>query len=268
MQEIALPLSRDELPASTADLARSLIGKLVLRALPDGFAVARIVETEAYLADDAACHAFRGPTPRNRSMFGPPGHAYVYRAYGVCWMLNVTNAAVGIGEAVLIRAAEPVAGLDVMKRRRGEVPTRDLLRGPGRLASALAIDRSHDGADLCARGALWLGIDQPALNPTQFNAEKLIEDHRAASDVPHEAADGSGGGDIGTSTRIGITRDAHLPLRFYLKGSRFVSGPAALNGQGRARRTARSAPVALDGDVTGEDRAHDRKADREDPLDR
>ncbi|KAI94855.1 3-methyladenine DNA glycosylase [Rhodomicrobium udaipurense JA643] len=238
MHEVARPLSRDELPARTADLARFLIGKLVLRALPDGFAVARIVETEAYLADDAACHAFRGPTPRNRSMFGPPGHAYVYRAYGVCWMLNVTNAAVGIGEAVLIRAAEPVAGLDAMKRHRGEVPTRDLLRGPGRLASALAIDRSHDGADLCALGALWLG------------------------------ADGSAGGDIGTSTRIGITRDAHLPLRFYLKGSRFVSGPAALNGQGRSRRNARSAPVALDSDVAGEDRAHDRKADREDPLDR
>ncbi|ADP70846.1 DNA-3-methyladenine glycosylase [Rhodomicrobium vannielii ATCC 17100] len=238
MHEFARPLSRDELPASTADLARFLIGKLVLRALPDGFAVARIVETEAYLADDAACHAFRGPTPRNRTMFGPPGHAYVYRAYGVCWMLNVTNAAIGIGEAVLIRAAEPVTGLDAMMRHRGEVPTRDLLRGPGRLASALAIDRSHDGADLCARGPLWLG------------------------------SDGAAGGDIGMSTRIGITRDAHLPLRFYLKGSRFVSGPAALNGQGRARRNARSAPVALDGHVAGEDRAHDRKADREDPLDR
>ncbi|WKW52295.1 DNA-3-methyladenine glycosylase [Rhodomicrobium lacus] len=204
MHEIARPLSRDELPAGTADLARFLIGKLVLRALPDGLAVARIVETEAYLADDAACHAFRGPTPRNRTMFGAPGHAYVYRAYGVCWMLNVTNAAVGVGEAVLIRAAEPIAGLDAMKRHRGDVPTRDLLRGPGRLASALAIDRSHDGADLCVSGALWLGTD------------------------------GAAGGDIGTSTRIGITRDADLPLRFYEKGSRFVSGPAALNGQGRA----------------------------------
>jgi len=208
MHEIASPLSRDELPADTAELARFLIGKLVLRALPGTLAVARIVETEAYLADDAACHAFRGPTLRNRVMFGPPGHAYVYRAYGVCWMLNVTNAAVGIGEAVLIRAAEPVTGLDAMMRNRGDVPVRDLLRGPGRLASALAIDRSHDGVDLCADGALWLG------------------------------SDGAASSEIGTSTRIGITKDAHLPLRFYLKGSRFVSGPAALNGQAGMRAAA------------------------------
>ncbi|MBT3069713.1 DNA-3-methyladenine glycosylase [Rhodomicrobium sp. Az07] len=244
MQVIARPISRDELPADTANLARFLIGKLVLRALPDALAVARIVETEAYLADDAACHAFRGPTPRNRAMFGPPGHAYVYRAYGVCWMLNVTNAAVGVGEAVLIRAAEPLSGLDAMQRHRGDVPTRDLLRGPGRLAGALAIDRSHDGADLCARGALWLGADG--------GASGII-----------------GSGDIGTSTRIGITRDAHLPLRFYLKGSRFLSGPAALNGQGKPRSgSGHSAPVMFDGDVKGKGRAHDRKADRENPLDR
>ena len=193
------PLSRDALAMDTAALAQFLIGKLVVRAFPQTLAVARIVETEAYLTGDAASHSFRGPTPRNKAMFGPPGFAYVYLAYGASFMLNVSSAAEGQGEAVLIRAAEPVAGLDAMRQLRGEVPTRDLLRGPGRLAKALGIDRSLDGTDLCATGPLWLGPGD-------------------------DAAAG-----IGVSVRIGITKDAHRPLRFFLKGSRFVSGPAALN---------------------------------------
>ncbi len=194
------PIAREELSGGTAALARFLIGKLVIRAFPDTLAVARIVETEAYLAGDAASHSFRGPTPRNRVMFGPPGFAYVYLAYGVSFMLNVSTAPTGVGEAVLFRAAEPVAGLGAMMRHRGVVPARDLLRGPGRLAKALAVDRSLDGADLCARDALWL------------------------------ACDGYKAGEIGVSVRIGITRDADRPLRFFLKGSQFVSGPASLNG--------------------------------------
>ena len=193
------PLARDALAMDTAALAQFLIGKLVVRAFPQTLAVARIVETEAYLTGDAASHSFRGPTPRNKVMFGPPGFAYVYLAYGVSFMLNVSSADEGQGEAVLIRAAEPVAGLDAMRQLRGEVPTRDLLRGPGRLAKALGIDRSLDGTDLCATGPLWLASDR---------------------DAP---------GEIGVSVRIGITKDAHRPLRFFLKGSRFVSGPAALN---------------------------------------
>ena len=183
----------------TAALARFLIGKLVVRAFPDTLATARIVETEAYLTGDEASHGFRGPTPRNKVMFGLRGFAYVYLAYGVSFMLNVTSAEAGRGEAVLIRAAEPVAGLEAMRRRRGEVPTRDLLRGPGRLAKALDIDRRLDGIDLCATGSLWL------------------------------ASDGEASGDIGVSVRIGITKDAMRPLRFFLKGSKFVSGPASLN---------------------------------------
>jgi DNA-3-methyladenine glycosylase len=194
------PMAREELSGDTAALARALIGKLVIRAFPDTLAVARIVETEAYLAGDAASHGFRGPTPRNRVMFGPPGFAYVYLAYGVSFMLNVSTAAAGVGEAVLIRAAEPVAGLDAMIRHRGEVPARDLLRGPGRLAKALDVNRGLDGVDLCAPGALWL------------------------------ARDGYKAGEIGVSVRIGITRDADLPLRFFLRGSQYVSGPASLNG--------------------------------------
>ena len=193
------PLARDALPMDTAALARFLIGKLVVRAFPDMLATARIVETEAYLTGDEASHGFRGPTPRNKIMFGPPGFAYVYLAYGVAFMLNVTSGEAGVGEAVLIRAAEPVTGLDAMRRHRGDVPIRDLLRGPGRLAKALDIDRSLDGVDLCSTGSLWL------------------------------ASDGEAPGDIGVSVRIGITKDAMRPLRFFLKGSKFVSGPSSLN---------------------------------------
>jgi DNA-3-methyladenine glycosylase len=193
------PLDREALSMDTAALARFLIGKLVVRAFPNTLATARIVETEAYLTGDEASHSFRGPTPRNKVMFGPPGFAYVYLAYGVSFMLNVSSAAVGAGEAVLIRAAEPVTGLEAMRQRRGDVPIRDLLRGPGRLAKALDIDRSLDGTDLCAVGSLWL------------------------------ASDGEASGAVGVSVRIGITKDAMRPLRFFLKGSKFVSGPASLN---------------------------------------
>jgi DNA-3-methyladenine glycosylase len=193
-------LSREDLPMDTAELARFLIGKLVVRAFPDMLAAARIIETEAYLANDEASHSFRGKTARNKVMFGRPGYAYVYLAYGVSFMLNVSSAEEGVGEAVLIRAAEPVWGAGAMRRFRGEAPARDLLRGPGRLAKALDIDRRLDGADLCAPGEIWL------------------------------ASDGAGSGEIGVSVRIGITRDADRPLRFFLRGSRLVSGPASLNG--------------------------------------
>jgi DNA-3-methyladenine glycosylase len=199
------PVNRDELLEDTISVARFLIGKLVVRAFPDTLAVARIVETEAYLVGDAASHAFRGKTPRNTVMFGPPGYAYVYLAYGVSFMLNVSTREEGVGEAVLIRAAEPVLGLEAMRRHRGGAVERDLLRGPGRLAKALDIDRRLDGADLCSAGDLWL------------------------------ASDGTAIGEIGASVRIGITRDAERPLRFFLKGSRYVSGPGALNGLSGAR---------------------------------
>ena len=194
-----VPLAREALPLDTAALASFLIGKLVVRTFPDAVASARIVETEAYLTGDAASHGFRGPTPRNRVMFGAPGYAYIYLAYGVSFMLNVSSGEEGIGEGVLIRAAEPLAGLDTLRRNRGNVPLRDLLRGPGRLAKALAIDTGFNGMDLCRPGPLWL------------------------------AADGWQPADIGTSVRIGVNRDAHLPLRFFLKGSPFISGPAGLN---------------------------------------
>jgi DNA-3-methyladenine glycosylase len=199
------PLARAKLPIDTAELARFLIGKLLVRELPEGVASGRIVETEAYVVGDAAGHAYRGMTPRNRSLFLERGHAYVYLAYGVSFMLNVSSEAPGTGAGVLIRALEPVEGVAIMRQNRGVERLRDLTRGPGRLAQALRIDRSLDGLDLCEEGPLWLARDDRELGGT---VEK----------------------DIGESVRIGISRDAERVLRFYLRGSLFVSGARALNG--------------------------------------
>jgi DNA-3-methyladenine glycosylase len=188
------------LPADTVALARFLIGKLVVRAVPEGIVSGRIVETEGYVVGDAAGHAFRGMTARNRSLFLQRGHAYVYLAYGISYMLNVSSETPGVGAGVLIRALEPVAGLAIMRRHRGVERVRDLARGPGRLAAALRIDRALDGVDLCRGDALWLAH-----------------------------GDDAGGVDIGRSVRIGITRDAERMLRFFVCGSPFVSGPGSLN---------------------------------------
>jgi DNA-3-methyladenine glycosylase len=196
-------LTRSKLPRETVALARFLIGKVVVRRLEGEILAGRIVETEAYVQGDAACHAFNGMTPRNRSLFLRHGHAYVYLAYGTAWMLNVSSEAEGIGSGVLIRALEPMVGLEAMARRRGTEKPRDLLRGPGRLAQALAIDRALDGLDLTRDQRLWLGMDTA---PESTSPAK-----------------------IGISTRIGLTKDAHRPLRFFLKGSVFVSGLASLN---------------------------------------
>ena len=197
--ETLAPLTRSELPVETAALARFLIGKLVARALPEGVVSGRIVETEAYGVGDAAGHAYSGMTERNRSLFLERGHAYVYFIYGRSWMLNVSSEAPGVGAGVLIRAIEPRGGVPIMQLNRGVGSLRDLARGPGRLAAALRVDRALDGVDLCRDGPLWL----------------------ARGDEPI--------GEIGESVRIGISREADRPLRFYLRGSPFVSGPRSLN---------------------------------------
>ena len=187
------------MPVDTAELARFLLGKMVVRMLAGGVAGGRIVETEAYDIGDPAGHAYRGVTPRNRALFLERGHAYVYLAYGVSYMLNVSSETPGVGAGVLIRAIEPTLGVAIMARNRGTERMRDLARGPGRLCAALRIDRTLDGIDLCQHGPLWLGSDGQA---------------------PDE---------IGQGKRIGITRAADSPLRFYVRGNRFVSGPQALN---------------------------------------
>ena len=194
-----LTLARAELPIDTIALARYLIGTILVRALPEGVASGRIVETEAYVVGDAAGHAYRGMTPRNHSLFLEPGHAYVYLAYGTSHMLNVSSELPGVGAGVLIRALEPLQGIAIMRRNRGIERLADLVRGPGRLSAALRIDRGLDGIDLCREGPLWLKRD----------------DHKPS--------------EIGQSTRIGISRDAKRLLRFYLLGSPFVSGPRSLN---------------------------------------
>ena len=192
-------LDRAEMPVDTAELARFLIGKMLVRTLAEGVAGGRIVETEAYGIGDPAGHAYRGMTPRNRALFLERGHAYVYLAYGISFMLNVSSETPGVGAGVLIRAIEPTDGIAIMERNRGTERVRDLARGPGRLCAALGIDRRLDGIDLCQAGPLWLG------------------------------SDGQAPGEIGQSKRIGITRAADSLLRFYVRGNRFVSGPQALN---------------------------------------
>jgi DNA-3-methyladenine glycosylase len=192
-------LDRVDIPVETVQLAGFLIGKMLVRVLAEGVAAGRIVETEAYPIGDPAGHAYRGITPRNRALFLERGHAYVYLAYGISFMLNVSSEAPGVGAGVLIRAIEPTHGIAIMEQNRGTERVRDLARGPGRLSAALEIDRRLDAIDLCQAGPLWLG------------------------------SDGRASGEIGQSKRIGITRAADSLLRFYVRGNRFVSGPQALN---------------------------------------
>ena len=191
-------LRRSDLPVDTSALARYLIGKTLVHEHPTQTLAGRIVETEAYVIGDAAGHAFRGETPRNRSLFLRRGHAYVYFVYGCWFALNVSGETAGIGAGVLLRALEPLAGVAQMRSHRGTQKLLDLARGPGRLAMAMAIDRRLDGMDLCGPGPLWLGT---ALRPV---------------------------GAIGQSVRIGLTREAQRKLRFFENDNAFVSGPRRL----------------------------------------
>lgn len=182
----------------TVELARYLIGKVVVRDIDSGRLSGRIVETEAYPVGDPAGHAFQGKTQRNRSLFLERGHAYVYFTYGSSFLLNVTSEARGVGGGVLLRAVEPLEGKELMTGSSGTTRVADLGRGPGRLTKALQVDLRQDGLDLCAAGPLWL------------------------------AATAQRTGTIGKSVRIGITRNLDRLLRFYERGSAYVSGPRKL----------------------------------------
>ena len=172
---------------------------VLVRDSVDGRSAGRIVETEAYVIGDPASHAYMGPRQRNATMFLEPFLSYVYLIYGTSFCFNVTSEPRGEGAGVLVRALEPLDGIELMERRRRSDSLRDLCRGPGRLTQALDIDRSLDGRSLLTDPDLWLARAPRARGP------------------------------IGVSRRIGITRAAHRRLRFYERGNPFVSGPRTLS---------------------------------------
>ena len=188
------PLPRSFYTRPTVEVARALLGKIISHGKTSG----RIVETEAYLGiEDAAAHSARGITDRTRVIFGAPGHAYVYLIYGMYECLNLVAEPEGRAGCVLIRALEPLTGVDIMRRRRPRVAgVEALANGPGKLTRALGITRRHNGADV-TRGRLVVC--------------RLAEDD---------------GFEIGVSPRVGISKAADLPLRFFIKGNRFVSRAA------------------------------------------
>jgi DNA-3-methyladenine glycosylase len=189
-------------------LAPASLGQFLCRRLPSGELLrARIVETEAYLPEDPASHSFRGPTARNASMFGMPGLAYVYLIYGIHLCLNVVAGAQGEGTAVLLRAAEPLEGIERMRISRGGVRDRDLCRGPARLASAFSVDREIDGEDLVTSETLW--IEQGPV---------------VASDA------------VAAGPRVGIRVGVESPWRFWERGSPWVSGPVSRRAPRAASR--------------------------------
>jgi DNA-3-methyladenine glycosylase len=184
-----MKLTRDFFARSVHEVAPDLIGVTLL---VDGVG-GTIVEVEAYDHEDPAAHGYGGRTARNASMFGPPGHAYVYRSYGIHWCLNLVCEEEGVANAVLLRALEPTHGIDAMRARRGLDDERLLASGPGRLCQALAVTRDHDG----------LALDQPPF--------ELLARAREPQ--------------IAIGPRIGITKAAERPWRYALAGSRFLSRP-------------------------------------------
>ncbi len=197
-------LARDALPVDTVMLARFMVGKYLVHDSPEGRVSGRIVETEAYPVGDSTSHAYRGLRPYNGALFRAPGYAYVRLVYGASYMINMSSEVEGIGAAVLLRAVEPVEGIELMRGRRAGAKDVDLARGPGRLTAAFSIGPQWDGADLCGGAALWIG-----------------EDTRAA-------LDDDGAAHIGATKRIGLSREMHALLRFYERGNPFVSGPKRL----------------------------------------
>jgi DNA-3-methyladenine glycosylase len=177
--------------ADSSLVARRLIGAVLL---VDGVG-GRIVETEAYDREDPASHSFSGPTTRNATMFGPPGRAYVYRSYGIHWCLNFVCREAGHGAGVLIRAIEPLQGVESMQRRRGVAGERLLCSGPGRLCQALGVTQAQDG----------LPLDQPPFELRPPDGDETL--------------------DIVSGPRIGISKAIDVPWRFGLAGSPFLSRP-------------------------------------------
>ena len=210
MVRVGRSLSSSFYDRPTEQVARDLLGAVLEHRSADGVASGRIVETEAYLGPhDPACHAVVGRTERTWHLHGPPGIAYVYFIYGVHWCFNAVTREEGHGSAVLVRALEPLSGIDLMRRRRSSVRRDvDLANGPGKLCQALGIDGALDGARL-DRGSL-----------------RIL------------AADPVADADVEVTARIGITRAADLPLRWYVRGNPYVSlgRPGLVAPRSRSRR--------------------------------
>lgn len=193
-------LQDDFYSRKTVAVARALLGTYLVHDTPEGRTTGRIVETEAYLfRSDPACHAHKGKTKRNAVMFGPPGHAYIYFIYGMYYCFNVVTAPENVGEAVLVRALEPVEGIELMKERRRTTALHNLCSGPGKLVLAMGMTPQMNGLRLIG-GPLTIHAKDSFPNP-----------------APHKKTD------IVATPRIGITAGAELPLRFYLKGNPFAS---------------------------------------------
>jgi len=186
------PLPRSFYCRETIEVAQSLLGKVLVRRVNEGILAGRIVETEAYKQNDPACHASKGMTKRNQVMFGEPGHAYVYFTYGMHFCFNVVTAPQGVGEAVLIRAVEPLEGIDLMARYRRTNKLTNIASGPGKVCQAFGLGREHNGLDL-TDGVLTIVDDGYVL-------DRIV-----------------------TSTRIGIRLAADLPWRFYIANNPHVS---------------------------------------------
>lgn len=185
----------DELEGDVVDVAKRLLGCLLIRDIGGERLVGKIVETEAYHQSDAASHSYKGRTPRTDVMFGPAGHMYVYFTYGMHYCMNVVTGQMGEGSAVLIRAIEPLEGIETMRVNRKGLPDKQLTNGPAKVCQALRIDKTYNGHDLRAV-------------PVQLQLEHPL---------PKET--------ITVTTRIGIAKDAYRPWRFYITGNSFVSKP-------------------------------------------
>ncbi len=191
-------LPRSFYEQETITVARQLLGCHLVHLEAEGItSCGRIVETEAYLVNDSAAHSFIGKTKRNSVVFGPVGHAYVYFVYGMHYCVNVVTGEEGSGEAVLIRALEPLKGIPLMKKRRKTGDIRQLCSGPAKLTQALGITLAMNGAPLF-EGPLQ--IQSPGRSPSQTDQSDIVQ-----------------------TTRIGIVKSRELPLRFYIEGNRFIS---------------------------------------------
>ena len=182
------PVARSSLAGDAVDVAPALLGLLLESRVAGAVVRGRVAEVEAYREDDPASHTFRGETPRNRTMFGMPGHLYVYLSYGVHQCANVVTGPQGNGAAVLLRALLPVAGIELMRERRDGRPDRELTNGPGKLCQALAIGSDDDGVDLCSSSSTL----------------RLLDDGYEID------------GEVRTGPRIGISRAVDRPWRFRL----------------------------------------------------